>query len=339
REPSVTAHWSERCKRLARARATPTPRCPRPRGTRAGAARERHAARTARTTRKSAPNRAPAWGGVPSNSLRRRGATRAAPAKEARTPTSRTDRVLVRGGLLGCPASNHVEQPVERVPHRPGLLVRLRELRGTTTPVGESARRLLAALAELALQIERRAFVDVVTAREVPAVVEGRADLDGRLERADDERQGLGLAALERARRMTRDLPLDLGQRRLRRAAREGFHPPGGRAPEQGLQVIHGHAEVQVLPADEHGRRNPDDLAAVVEERSPRGARRDGRGDLQDAEVGSHSANGADETVRDGVLETERVTDGDHRLAGTHAGAVARRERRPHPRGVPPDRP
>ena len=102
----------------------------------------------------------------------------------------------------------------------------------------------------------------------------------------------------------------------------------GSRVLHDRHEVARGHPEVEVLALLEHGRRDADDLAVVVEDRAARGAGRDGRRDLEDLDAGVELATGAHQPVRYGVFEAQRISDGDDRVAGSHRVAVAQRDHR-----------
>ncbi len=71
-----------------------------------------------------------------------------------------------------------------------------------------------------------------------------------------------------------------------------------------------------------------DDLTAIVEDRSPRRARRDRSRDLQDGEIVVELADGADQTIGNRVFESQRVSDGDDGVAGVNGIAVTERQDR-----------
>src|SRR5689334_6002118 len=82
-------------------------------------------------------------------------------------------------GVLRAVTANDVEKTVERVAHRPRLLARIGEPRGAPSPLGERLGGALTARTELALEVRRCAFVDVIAPREVAIIVERGTDVDG----------------------------------------------------------------------------------------------------------------------------------------------------------------
>ncbi len=91
----------------------------------------------------------------------------------------------------------------------------------------------------------------------------------------------------------------------------------------EGLQVVDGDAQVQVLPPGDDGRCDADDLAAVVEDGTPRGAGRDGRGDLKHRRAVVDGADGAHEAVRHSVVSRpERVPDRDDGISRPQGAAT-----------------
>src|SRR5262249_27240835 len=88
----------------------------------------------------------------------------------------------LRGLLRVELALDDVEQAVERVAHRPGLLRRILERCGLLAAVAQRFAGTLAGRAELALGVEGSALVDVVARGEIALVVERGADLHGAVE-------------------------------------------------------------------------------------------------------------------------------------------------------------